>query len=445
MDSFLDRIIRAKGDGDDPGDEFGGGAGRDGSGLPEGPIGQSFLFATGIECSYPTIDHGQVRRDLLEEAGHYDRWRDDFALVKELGVRVLRYGLPLHRTWQGVGNYDWSFADETLAELKRLEITPILDLMHFGVPSWVGDFQNPDLPLLFEDYCAAVADRYPWIRHYTPVNEIYVCARNSGMDGIWNEQLKSDRAFVTALKHMTACSIMGCHAIAARRHDCIIIQSESAEYIHAMKATPPPEIVLQNKLKFLSLDLLYAYPPDGDVLLYAFDNGLTRQEYEWFMRGDPPGFQVLGIDYYGRNEHIITPDGQRFEAEDVLGWRQIAAEYWHRYRKPLMHTETNVFEADHARGWLWKQWINVLEVRREGVPVLGFTWYSLIDQVDWDIQLAQKRGVVNACGLFDMDRKPNPAAREFRKLLEEFGRITLMPHAEMLGVESRPAMLKVDR
>lgn len=445
MAGFLDAIRRAHGDGDDDGDEFGGGAGRDGSGLPTGPVGDSFVFATGIECSYPIIDHGRTRRDLLAETGHYERWKEDFALVKALGVRVLRYGLPLHKVWLGEGRYDWGFADEALGELKRLEITPILDLMHFGLPAWVGDFQNPDLPLLFQGYCAAVAQRYPWIRHYTPVNEAYVTARNSALDGIWNEQLKSDRAFVTALKHLAACSIQACHAIAAHRNDAVIIQSESAEYIHHLNATPPPESTLKNKLKFLSLELLYACPPDADVLLYAMDNGLTREEYDWFMRGEPPGFQVLGIDYYGRNEHIITPKGARLEAEDVLGWRKIASEYWRRFKKPLMHTETNVFDAEAAPRWLWKQWINVLEVRSEGVPVLGFTWYSLLDQIDWDVQLAEKRGRVNGCGLYTLDRKPNPVADDFRQLLEEFGQITLMPHAEMLGVTHKPARLKVDR
>jgi hypothetical protein len=445
MESFLDRIHRARGDGDEAGGAFGSGAGRDGSGLPEGPIGKSFAFATGIECSYPTIRAGSVRRDLLAETDHYGRWREDFALVKDLGVRMLRYGLPLHKVWLGPEKYDWSFADVALGELKRLEITPILGLMHFGLPDWVGTFQNPDLPLLFQAYCAAVADRYPWIRHYTPVNEIYVCARNSAMDGIWNEQLKTDYAFITALKHMTACSILACQAIAARRHDCIIIQSESAEYIHSMKATPPPEMELKNKLKFLSLELLYACPPDADVLLYAMDNGLTRAEYEWFMAGGPPGFQVVGIDYYGRNEHIVTPDGRNLEVEDVLGWRHIANEYWLRFRKPIMHTETNVFDPAAAPNWLWKQWVNVLNIRSAGIPVLGFTWYSLIDQIDWDIQLADTRGRVNGCGLYNLDRKPNPVAAEFRLLLEEFGQIAIVPHAEMLAVTHRPAQLQVER
>ncbi len=443
MMSFLDALQRRPDAGRyDVGDTHGGGAGRDGSGLPDGSRG-AFRFATGIECSNPTIDGGRVRRDLLAECGHYDRWREDLGLVRELGCRTLRYGLPIHRIVQGE-RLDWEFADLVMAEMRRLEIEPILDLLHFGVPDAWGDFQNPDLPVLFADYCDKVAERYPWVRCWTPVNEIFVTARNSGRDGLWNEQGRDDRSFITALKHATAANILGAHAIAKRRADCIIVQSESAECVHAAVPTQPPWVVMNNKLRFLSLDLLYAHPPDADVMLFMQDNGLTREEYEWFMVGEPPGYQVMGTDYYGRNERILKPDGKMIVAEDVYGWRQITREYYERYKKPVFHTETNVFDPEQAPAWLWKQWVNILGMRDDGVPVLGFTWYSLTDQVDWDTQLAEKNGTVNACGLYDLDRRPRKVAADFRSLLETFGRISIIPHAELLEVTDQPAQLKVD-
>src|SRR5581483_4181641 len=107
-----------------------------------------FLFATGIENSAPTIDGGHVRIDEMESCGHYRHWRRDFDLVRELRLHFLRYGPPLHRTHLGPGHYDWSFADETFADLRKKEIVPITDLCHFGVPDWIGDFQNPDFPKL---------------------------------------------------------------------------------------------------------------------------------------------------------------------------------------------------------------------------------------------------------------------------------------------------------
>src|SRR5213592_3128743 len=91
-----------------------------------------FMYATGIENSCPTIDGGRTRMDELEFCRHYD--------------------------------------------LRRRDIIPITDLCHFGVPDWLGNFQNPDFPELFAGYAAAFARRYPWVQLYTPVNEMFICA-----------------------------------------------------------------------------------------------------------------------------------------------------------------------------------------------------------------------------------------------------------------------------
>ena len=56
--------------------------------------------------------------------------------------------------------YDWEFADQVMAEMRRLGITPILDLMHFGVPDWLGNYQNPELPVHFAEDPEPLAKRY---------------------------------------------------------------------------------------------------------------------------------------------------------------------------------------------------------------------------------------------------------------------------------------------
>lgn len=144
------------------------------------------------------------------------------------------------------------------------------------------------------------------------------------------------------------------------------------------------------------LDLLYAHVPDADIGMYLMDNGLTRAEYDGFMRGEPPGYQVLGNDYYGRNERIIKPDGTTVMADDVFGWYQITREYY------------------------------------------------------WDTALVERNGRVGACGLYDLERRERrerrerPVAAAYRALLQEFGRITIVPHGEMFVTTDAPAMLKVE-
>jgi hypothetical protein len=88
-----------------------------------------------------------------------------------------------------------------------------------------------------------------------------------------------------------------------------------------------------------------------------------------------------------------------------------------------MHTETNLVQgpdASEAVNWLWKEWANVLRVRNDGVPVVGFTWYSLTDQVDWDTALRENNGRVNELGLFDLDRKIRPVGVAYKNLIADW-------------------------
>jgi beta-glucosidase len=383
-----------------------------------------FMFATGIENSCPTIDGGRVRVDEMAKCDHYRRWREDFDCVEALGVAVLRYGPPLHTSWLGPGRYDWSFADATFAELRKRDITPIVDLCHFGLPDWLGNFQNPDFPALFADYAAAFAKRFRWVQLYTPVNEMFICATFSAAYGWWNEQLSSDQAFVTALKHLVKANVLAMRSILAVRADAIFIQSESSEYFHAdsPRAIKPAEIL--NAKRFLSLDLNYGRRVDSEMYEYLMDSGMTREEYHFFLDTRLKQHCIMGNDYYATNEHRVFEDGRTIAAGEVFGYDEITWQYYSRYRLPVMHTETNFCQGpkgDEAVYWLWKEWANVLRVRNDGIPIVGFTWYSLTDQVDWDSALCRTDGTVNPLGLYDLDRKIRPVGEAFKKIVCEWG------------------------
>ncbi len=406
-------------------------------------VNPGFVFATGIECSYPTVagrNGRSVRVDELDRTFHYQHWKQDLALVRELGITYLRYGLPAYRVHRAPGEYDWEFTDQVFAEMARLSLVPIVDLCHFGVPDWAESFQNPDWPELFSHYAAAFAARFPWVRLYTPVNEIYVCAKLSTLAGIWNECKKNDdHAFVTAVKHMCRANLLAIREILQARPDAIIIQSESAEFFHLGAADPgcQERVRFENERRFLSFDLLFSHAPSGEMLLYLLDNGMTRDELRWFQTHGLADYMVMGNDFYERNEQIVGAGGQIIPAGDVFGWSVITRQYYERYRRPVMHTETNNIQSatDPVR-WLWKQFFNVRNLREQGVPVLGFTWYSLLDQVDWDSGLALDRGVVNPVGLYDLKRQPQPVAEAYRELIRHFSGEPLLPNSHALSLTS---------
>lgn len=384
--------------------------------------GSKFMFSTGIENSYPTIslpDGSKFRVDEMEKTGHYQNWKTDFQLVKELDIEYLRYGPPYYKTHISPGKYNWDFSDETFNNLKESGITPIVDLCHFGVPDWIGDFQNPDFPIYFAEYAGAFARRFRYLQLYTPINEIFIAAQFSAQYGWWNEKLQSDKAFVTALKHLCKANVMAMHEILKVQPEATFIQSESSEYFHAIEPEATALARFLNQKRFLSLDLTYGYPLNVPMYEYLLSNGMTSEEFQWFSKNQVKARCIMGNDYYVTNEHIVHPDGMTQAAGEIFGYYVITSQYYKRYKLPIMHTETNI-KMPASKEWLIKQWANVHRLKHDGVPVVGFTWYSLLHQVDWDSALRDNAGNINELGLYDLNRKIMPVGEAYKKLIHQW-------------------------
>jgi beta-glucosidase/6-phospho-beta-glucosidase/beta-galactosidase len=383
------------------------------------------MFSTGIENSYPTIKlpNGSIKRvDEMEKAKHYQYWETDFNLLQEMGIKFLRYGPPYFSAHTGPGKYDWSFTDLTFNALNKLGITPIVDLCHFGVPDWIESFQNDDFPELFAEFAKAFATRFPWCLLYTPINEIFIAALFSAQYGWWNERLSGDRSFVKALKNLCKANILAMQEIRKVKPQAVFIQSESAEHYHADEPSCLMLAKILNEKRFLSLDLVYGYPISVPMYEFLLHNGMSKQEYEWFMNNASRTRCIMGNDYYITNEHMVKADGSILASGEIFGYHVITHQYFTRYNLPVMHTETNILEP-LSSDWLKKQWTNAYQLRQDGVPLLGFTWYSLIDQVDWDTALREDNGKIHQVGLFDMDRNIRSVGKEYKKLIEQWSPI----------------------
>ncbi|MFO1039488.1 MAG: family 1 glycosylhydrolase [Geminicoccaceae bacterium] len=381
-----------------------------------------FMLATGIENSYPTIalPDGTIKRvDSMAKSDHYRRWQEDFDKVEEQDIQFLRYGPPYYEVHKGPGVYDWEFADLTFRSLRDRGITPIADLCHFGLPDWLGNYQNPDFPHHFAEYAKAFAERYPWVFMFTPINEIFVNAVFSAKYGWWNERLSSDEAFVTAMKHSCQANLLAMQAITSVCPDAVFIQSEAIEYAHCEDPESLARCRFLNDRRFLSFDLTYGHPVSASMYQYLLDHGMTAAEYCWFGQNRAKANCVIGTDYYESNEHVADRDGRLRPAGEVYGYYSLCRQYYDRYKLPLMHTETNMVE-ERAIPWLKKQWAHMVRLRQDGIPIVGFTWYSLTDQVDWDTALREDAGRVNTFGLYDLDRKIRPVGELYRKLIRDW-------------------------
>ena len=174
---------------------------------------------------------------------------------------------------------------------------------------------------------------------------MFICALFSASYGWWNEQMTRDQGFVTALKHIVQgqCARHAC--ILEVRPDAIFIQSESSEYFHAEnpKAIGPAEFM--NARRFLSLDLNYGRRVESGMYEYLMDNGMTRDEYHFFL-ADHPAPSLHHGERLLRHQRAPGQGGRAPRAAgDVFGYDEITRQYYDSYRLPVMHTETNLSRA----------------------------------------------------------------------------------------------------
>jgi dTDP-4-dehydrorhamnose reductase len=373
----------------------------------------------GVECSVVRVHDTYV--DELALTGHAAR-PDDLDRLAAIGVRSVRFPLLWERTaaLQGTAP-DWSFADERLARLRELGISPILGLVHHGSGPPHTDLLEDSFVTGLASFARAVAERYPWVTAYTPVNEPLTTARFSALYGHWYPHARSDAAFVRAL-------LVQCRAVrAAMKAVREVVPSArlvQTEDLGTVFSTPrlAHQAEFENERRFLSLDLLGGRAGAAHVLRsWLLDVGATREELDDFER-DPCPPDLIGLNRYVTSDrfldervaayppHVRGGNGReayadveavRVRSEGIASHRQQLELLWSRYGLPLALTEVHLGCAPEEQiRWLYEAWNGAKAARARGVDVRAVTVWSAFGACDWDSLLTTPRGHYEP-GMFD--------------------------------------------
>ncbi|HSK63404.1 MAG TPA: hypothetical protein VK893_06180, partial [Pyrinomonadaceae bacterium] len=129
----------------------------------------------GVEATVNRV--GNKYSDQIQRSGHALRI-SDLDRLASLGIQAVRYPILWERTApRSLNEFDWRWADERLTYLRRLGIRPIVGLLHHGSGPPYTNLLDPEFPEKLAQFAAAVAERFPWIEDYTPVNEPLTTAR----------------------------------------------------------------------------------------------------------------------------------------------------------------------------------------------------------------------------------------------------------------------------
>ena len=305
-----------------------------------------------------------------------------------------------------------------MAWLRTSGLTVIADLCHFGVPDWLDGFRDPALPGQLAAYSREFARRYPWVGHFTPVNEIFVAANFSAMLGWWNECSTGMESFARTLANLSIAHERAVDTILAERPRATIVQAESFERF--APADPSLGAMVQaqfwNEARFTALDLTTGRMPSPFMHDLLVRGGMTVEDFAFLRNRRARGRRWIGVDYYVTSEQLVAANGRKRPSPRRVGLAALAREYHERYLLPLFISETSRVST-RAVEWLSEQWEETGKIVSSGVPVAGFTWFPLGDVIDWRHALREKKGDVDPIGLYSLGREARSVASAYATLV----------------------------
>jgi hypothetical protein len=365
-------------------------------------IGDSSPFESfiqgGFECSTQRLRNGK-RLDLIASTHHDQFVREDYARLKAFGIRTVREGLRWHRieATRGVLNFD--SLRPMIAAANEAGMQVIWDLFHFGWPDHLDIF-HPDWVEAFGELAA-------------------------GFTRVWTEESGHARAFVAPMNEISFVSWAG----GDRSYLNPCAQSRGGELKKqlvrgGLKAIP----ILRGELS----DVLIVSPepvihiagdPDkpGDVesaeayrlsMFEAWDMLTGRLHPE--LGGHADGFDILGINYYDRNQWWNYGPTVRVGEPAYRPFHHIVREVYERYRRPMFIAETGS-ENEYRVEWFAYIAGEIRKARNLDIPVHGICLYPILNHSGWDDDRYCRNGLWDYAG-------PDGSREIYRPLADEIYR-----------------------
>ena len=406
--------------------------------MPSAPASQQTrpeLWA-GVECTVNRV--GDVYFDQLELSGHAARV-EDLDRLAALGVSAVRYPVLWERTApEGLARSDWAWPDARLRRLRELNLRPVVGLVYHGSGHRTTSLVDEGFAERLAQYARAVAERYPWVEDYTPVNEPLTTARFSGLYGHWHPHGRDAPTFARALLTQVRAVVLSMRAVREVNARARLVQTEDLG-----KSFSTPTLIYQaefeNERRWLTYDLLCGRVVRGhamwDYLRWA---GVGREELEWFAQNPCPP-DVVGINHYLTSERFLDERVARYPAhthggnarhkyadveavrvcaEGPAGPRALLREVWERYRLPMAVTEVHLgCTREEQLRWLRDVWEAACESRAEGRDVRAVTAWSVFGAFDWHNLLTRSEGRYEP-GVYDL-RAPRPRPTALATMLRD--------------------------
>ncbi|HEV2707554.1 MAG TPA: family 1 glycosylhydrolase [Pyrinomonadaceae bacterium] len=372
------------------------------------------FFLSGFECSTFLWKDGK-RRNLVEETQHHRHAREDYRILRDLGIAVSREGIP----WPLVekqGKFDFAPIEPMIEAMQHAQVLPIWDLCHYGYPDDLDPFSE-DFIERFADYCRAAAryvvPRLPAPHFFTPINEITFFSFCGGEWGWVAPYRKSrDERFSFRLALCKA-AIAGVKAIREVQPDARMVHIDPLVQVVAPRDRPDQIEAAHWETyvdTFLAWDILF---------------GREHPEFG----GTPEILDIVGANNYsfGQMEYREHGPHQALDPGDerIKPLCDLLQLVWERYHRPMIIGETS--GLGHGRAaWLKDVMEESLAAVNQGMELHGICLFPAVDMPDWHTGKWLHNGI---CDLVedgdDLKRVPHtPYVEELRRWQRELNRVS---------------------
>ena len=368
--------------------------------------------------------------DQLEATG-FARRLSDLDRLASTGATRVRFPLLWERTSPERDTYRWEWSDVRVERLRALGLAPIVGLVHHGSGPAYTHLLDPGFPEHLAEYARAVAQRYPWVNAWTPVNEPVTTARFSALYGHWYPHRADDASFVRAILHQMRGVVLAMHAIRTVNPSAQLVQTDDVGFV---QSTLPLryQASFENSRRWLSFDLLTGrVRRDHPLWSYLEWAGATERELAWFAENPLPP-DVIGMNVYVTSERFldhrldrypprlhggngrdayVDVETVRVAGQGIGGFAARIAEAHARYGLPLAITEAHLAcTREEQIRWLHEAWHAAEDARRNGVDVRAVTFWAAFGAIDWASLVTSRAGRYEP-GLWDVRApKPRPTA-----------------------------------
>ncbi|MGY3264602.1 dTDP-4-dehydrorhamnose reductase [Lysobacter sp. HA35] len=405
----------------------------------------------GVECTVNRVGDRYIEQ--LERNEHWKRL-DDLDRFAALGIRAIRYPVLWEQVAPfGLDSADWSRPDERLSRLRELDVQPIVGLVHHGSGPIDTSLVDPLFPEKLATYARAVAERFPWVEHWTPVNEPLTTARFSGLYGLWYPHGSDEKTFRECLFNEVRGVILAMRAIESVNPNAKLVQTDDLGKTYS---TPllDYQAYFNNELRWLGWDLLCGRVNESHYLWEWLTTrcGATPEEVLWF-RDNARAPDIIGVNHYITSERFLDDNADAYpehhqggngvhryadvEAARVLasptgGIRPLIEECWERFGLPIAVTEAHIDarREDQLR-WLAEIWRGCEECIDEGIDVRAVTVWGMLGLYDWNCLLTDVRDYYES-GAFDV-RGGTPRPTAVAHLMRDLSSGGVPPHPVLAG------------